>query len=136
MKAKTRSIVVTVTVTACLLLAGLIWTTFRVVAWAADVPNRISVQIGDDTLNQTMSYLVTEGFREGLTQPDEPTQLDCLRGLSDMCDSDPNAIEWVRTEYEKELATLQQSDNQEISNAAQKLISASAPTQTPSDSNQ
>lgn len=131
MKTKTRTVAIALAAVLCLSLIVTAWGAVRVIAWGIDLPNRIDIQVDDQSAVQAITWFVTESARASLAQSDPEQQLQCLQAMTDGLDTNPEAVHWIQSEFAAELKALQTSPNTRVATLADKLVSAETPQSKP-----
>ncbi len=123
MTTTTHRLLIVAAAVLCLLLALTAWGVVRLVAWAAELPNRINIQFE----GEGVTAFITEGVRMTLRQPDPEQQFECLQMLADGIRTNPEVVPWIQAELESEISTLRNSPDPRVATLADEVHLSFAP---------
>lgn len=113
-----RLLVVLALMCVALLVGTAAWGTYRVVSWARDLPNRIDIQINEDTLGQAAGEAVLMTLRDG-----DPGQrkimLDQL-GTGDLDNADYR--HWIQSVLRPRIDALCNDSDNQVATSARSLV--------------
>ena len=106
------------------------WATFKIVAWARDLPNR--VVIDGDAIATTFGAAVKESYHHALRDGDSALQTQILNDqFAQAIADDPDAAAWIAEEYRDDILTLVDSNDLAVSAAASDVLSMLPPEPKP-----
>lgn len=108
-----------------IMICGSAWIAGRVIAWACDLPNRITFEIDDDAAD-AFGNAVIEYLHLSLNDPNPKVQQTTIQSFADWIAQDRTMISWVRNEFSADLETASKSTNVDVAAAASSLLAALA----------